>query len=285
MRELESASPRAAALHMDRYRAAIEAEVHRRIGRGEPSPHARIEIVRRFRSFCRLASIDAAAARPSLDGLGGIPASHLERAVATAVDVACECGPAAETEGQLRDLELRFRAGIRQVLQPDSERRERRRLRRQTPNAGKRVRAAIDRIGDAYLALCLDTGKIFDANPAAETLFGVELANLLERPLEALISPTRRQEYQDLEARLDAGEDCAPMELLLARPGGDEILVQATIANHTIGSRRLAIFTARELLPRSGRRVTRRESGARRGSGSGVSPAPGSRSPLHGTRA
>jgi PAS domain S-box-containing protein len=235
---------------MDRYRGAIEAEVHRRLGRNELSPYARIEIVRRFRSFCRLASIDIAAARPSLDGLGGTPAAGLELAVSKAVEAACECGPTEEVANTLRELEARFRAGIRRLTQPiPEERQERRSRRRKTPNAGRRVRAAIDRIGDAYLALCLDTGRLFDVNPAAETLFGVDATQLLERELAELISPLDRDDFRQLEARLDAGEASGPLEMVFARPAGDEVPVQVTVVNHTIGTRRLAIFIARETLP------------------------------------
>lgn len=284
MGEWESASLREAALHMDRYRLAIQAEVDRRIGQGEPSSHARAEIVRRFRSFCRLASMDINVARPSLDGLGGTSSAGLELAVTKAVEVACECGPSADVADTLRALETRFRAGIRRIMQPAPERKEGRHRRRRTPNAGKRVRAAMDRIGDAYLALCLDTGKVFDANPAAESLFGVDIAQLLERPFLELISPGHRDDFRELEARLDAGEESGPMELVFARPAGDTVAVQINVASHTIGSRRLAIFTAREVLETAGS-ATRLESGPKRGFSQRESPPPDSRTPLRGTPA
>ncbi len=38
------------------------------------------------------------------------------------------------------------------------------------------------------------------------------------------------------------------MEMVFRRPRGDTVAVEVTIANHTIGGRRLAIFVAREKL-------------------------------------
>jgi PAS domain S-box-containing protein len=245
----DSATLRDAAFFLDRYRATIEAEVDRRLDRQEPPPAARLEIVRRFRSYCRLASIYPDAARPSLDGLAGNDATALERAITAAVDVACECGPSPEVAAALRALETRFRTGLRRVLQPDpiDERGERGpKGRRRLPNAGKRVRSAIDRIGDAYLALCLDTGRIFDVNPAAENLFGASADALLERAMEEFVHPDDRRQYQDLEARLDAGEDAGPLDFAFARPGGERVTVELTAALHVISGKRLAILVARE---------------------------------------
>ncbi len=250
MGESDSAVLRIAALHMDRYRHVIQAEVHRRLGRAEPPPYPRAEIVRRFRSYCRLASAELASARPSLDGLGGNPSAGLERAVATAVEVAREKTESEELRNALRWLEARFCAGIRHIMQPSERDSKPRRGHRRTLNAGRRVRSAIDRISDAYLALCLDTGRLYDMNPAAESLFGVDATQLLEHELSEFVSPASRNGYHDLEARLDAGETCGPMEMVFRRPRGDSVEVEVTIANHTIGGRRLAIFLAREKLSR-----------------------------------
>ena len=100
---------REAAFHLDRHRHHIEIQVNRRLGRGEPTPYARSEIVRRFRSFCRLASVDWSAARPSFDGLSGNSASGLEQAVAEAVTVAVELAESDGLSGALRELGDRFR--------------------------------------------------------------------------------------------------------------------------------------------------------------------------------
>jgi PAS domain S-box-containing protein len=232
-------------LHLDRYRSEIESEVDRRIDRGEPPPAARAEIVRRFRSFCRLASIDRAAARPSLDGLGGNDPAGLERAVSIAVEVAVERASQPELEQTLRDMELRFRAGLRRIMTP-KEPRGNRKKRRKQPNAGKRVRSAIDRIGDAYVALCLDTGLVYDLNPAAETLLGVEASKLLRRPLVELIPDDARPAYRNFEARLDAEEDTGLTPLSFNRGDGARIATEVSVMNHTIAGRRLAILIARE---------------------------------------
>ncbi len=236
---------RATALHLDRYRSRIESEVDRRIDRGEPSPYARAEIVRRFRSFCRLASIDRAAARPSLDGLGGNDPAGLERAVSIAVEVAVECCDQVEIQQSLHDMELRFRAGLRRIMTP-KEPRGSGRKRRRTPNAGKRVRSAIDRIGDAYVALCLDTGLVYDLNPAAETLLGIEAARLLKRPLVDLIPDHARSAYRHFEARLDADEDTGLTSLPFTRGDGGTVSTEVSVMNHTIAGKRLAILIARE---------------------------------------
>ena len=243
----ESVALRGAVLHMERYRSAIEAEVNRRLGGAEPTPHARAEIIRRFRTYCRLASLDTNAARPSLDGLGGNEPAALERALSVAVEIAIECGPEPAVAGALRRMEHQFRAGIRRLMLP-VDRRKHRKGRRRMPNAGKRVRSAIDRISDAYLALNLDNGKIFDLNPAAEMLLGADAARLLDQSFDKLIAPQDRQFYADLEARLDAGEDSGPVEIVLERPNGDYVRVECLISQHTIASKRLAIFTARERL-------------------------------------
>ena len=246
MRRGQTAEAREAALFLDRFRATIQAEVERRMARSLPPPAARAEIVRRFRSFCRLASIHPEAARPSLDGLAGNSPAGLERAVSIAVDVACECGPKPEIARELRSLERRFRSGLRRVMQPERPEPRRRHGRRRVPNAGKRVRSAIDRIGDAYVALNLDTGTIYDLNPAAETLFALEGEKLLSRALCELVHPADRASFGNLEARLDAGEDAGPLEMGFARPDGERIPVELTVWNHTIAGKRLAIFVARE---------------------------------------
>jgi PAS domain S-box-containing protein len=243
----DGAALRAAAVFLDRYRRTIEAEVDRRLGREEPPPDVRVEIVRRFRSFCRLVSFGVSAARPSLDGLGGYSAVALERPIQTAVRVAIECDPGPTVARALEALSARFRSGIRRIVQPE-ERPRQKRARRRLPNAGRRIRAAIDRIGDAYLALCLDTGRVLDLNPAAENLLGTPAEKLLGRSLLELVAANDRTGYIELEARLDAGEDSGPTELGLLRFDGERVPVEVTVSNHTIGGKRLAIFVARERL-------------------------------------
>lgn len=242
----ESATLRAAVLHMERFRNAIDAEVNRRMGRNEPPPEVRGEIVRRFRSFCRLASLSPDAARPSLDGLHGNESIALEESVSQAVRVAIECGPEAPIAEALRQLERLFNASIRRILQPSDDAPSRRNRKRKTPNAGKRVRGAIDRISDTYLALSLDTGTIHDVNPAAEALFGCGSERLLGSSFVELVAPAWRQTAKALEARLDAGEDSPPIELVFSRPNGDFVAVQLSVSTHMIGGKRLAIFVARE---------------------------------------
>jgi PAS domain S-box-containing protein len=243
----EMADLRAAALFLDQYRRTIDAEVDRRLAREEPPPDVRLEIIRRFRSFCRLASIGISNARPSLDGLGGQNAFALERAVQTGVRVAIECGPPGAVVRALEDLSASFRAGIRRSFLPE-ESPKKRRSRKRFPNAGKRVRSAIDRIGDAYIALNLDTGQLFDVNPIAEHLLGTKAEHLLGRTFADLIAEVDRSEFTQLEARLDAGEDAGPTEIGITRTDGERVPIEVTVSSHTIGGKRLAIFIARERL-------------------------------------
>ena len=58
----EAALLRAAVAHLERYRSAIEDEVNRRLARAEPAPEVRAEVIRRFRTFVRLASLSPEAA-------------------------------------------------------------------------------------------------------------------------------------------------------------------------------------------------------------------------------
>lgn len=247
METTDGASLRGAALFLDRYRAVIEPEVNRRLGREEPPPEVRSEIIRRFRSFCRLASFGISTARPSLEGLSGHASYALERTVEIAVAVALEQGPSPRVEAALQALSTRFRAGVRRIVDPDSAPR-RRRAKRKVPNAGRRVRSAIDRISDAYIALCLDTGRVHDINPAAENLLAIEAEKLVGKSFLELIPHPDRADFLNLEARLDAGEDAGPTELRFSRGGGEAVPVEVTVANHTIAGKRLAIFVARDRL-------------------------------------
>jgi PAS domain S-box-containing protein len=243
VRRVDRDALRDAAIFLDHYRGAIGGEVDRRLGRAQPPPDVRAELVRRFRSFTRLAAVHADA-QPSLEGLAGFSAQSLERAIAAAVDAALLCGAPHPVAHALRDLELRFRAGIRRIMrpeEPDAPRRAR------SEPGRRRVRAAIDRIGDAYLALCLETGRVCDLNPAAEALFGGEARELLEREFRELVDPLDRERYQELEARLDAGEEVPPAAITAARLNGDAIRLSISVASHTIAGRRMAVLVAREL--------------------------------------
>jgi len=243
----EGAVLRAAVAHLERYRSAIEAEVNRRLGRAEPAPEVRAEVIRRFRTYCRLASLSLDTARVSLDGLGGNTALSLEATVRCAVEVANSYGAPPEISGALGDMEARFRAGVRRILAPeDSEPKHERNKKRPTPNAGRRVRGAIDRISDTYVAVNLDTNTIFDVNPAAEALFASDSARLVGSSLSSYIAPQDQLAWRELESRLDAGEESGPIDLTIARPNGDFVPVEVTIASHMISGRRLAIFLVRE---------------------------------------
>jgi PAS domain S-box-containing protein len=79
-------------------------------------------------------------------------------------------------------------------------------------------------------------------------MFGCDTEKLLGTPFVELVAPAHRQHARDLESRLDAGESTATIDLVFLRPNGDFVSVQTSVANHTIGGRRYAIFVAREQL-------------------------------------
>jgi PAS domain S-box-containing protein len=173
---------------------------------------------------------------------------HGTRILVSGLVLSTRCKPVA---GALVDMEARFRAGVRRILAPEEmEQRRERKKQRPTPNAGKRVRGAIDRISDTYVALNLDTNTIYDVNPAAEALFASAAERLVGTPLGSYIAPSDQMAWRELEARLDAGEDAGPLEVTIARPNGDFVPVELTIASHTIAGRRLAMFLVRERLKR-----------------------------------
>jgi PAS domain S-box-containing protein len=244
----EGAVLRAAVAHLERYRSAIEVEVNRRLARAEPAPEVRAEVIRRFRTFVRLASLSLDTARVSLDGLGGNSALALENTISAAVDIANSFGATTDVSAALSDMESRFRSGVRRILAPEEreEKQQERNKKRPTPNAGRRVRGAIDRISDTYVALNLDSSTIFDVNPAAEALFASDAARLIGSPLSNFIAPGDQTSWRELESRLDAGEDSGPIELTVARANGDYVPVEVTIASHNIAGKRMAIFIARE---------------------------------------
>jgi PAS domain S-box-containing protein len=256
MGEVDAAVLRDTVRFLDRYRGTIEDEVDRRLGRREPPPAARREVVRRFRSFSRLASIDLDSARPSLDGLGGNSPAALEQAIEVAVDVACLCEPEPSVAEALRSLEARFRTGIRRTLRPAEPERRARRGRRRALHGGRRLRAAIDRISDAYLALDLESGKLADLNPAAEALLGTPAVTLIEKPFADLLAPEAVARFADVEARLDAGEDVSPTVLHFRGAEGASVAAEVSAASHAISGRRLAVFVARERPEEAGRTET-----------------------------
>jgi PAS domain S-box-containing protein len=171
--------------------------------------------------------------------------------VQVAVDVALLCGAPQDVARCLRELETRFRSGIRRAIEPGDAPQPDKKRRRQNAARRRRVRAAIDRIGDAYVALCLETGRIYDLNPAAESLFGRDAAGMLELSFAELIEASHRSAYEDLTARLEAGESTPPIDTCASRLDGARIPIELSVASHTIGGRRLAIFVMRERAARA----------------------------------
>jgi PAS domain-containing protein len=179
------------------------------------------------------------AGAPALDGL-----RPNERRVTALLhawrDAACEV--AGESAEMVRDalgpLIQQFRTALRSGASG-----------RQTsgkPRASRRaVIAAIDRIGDAFLAIDVSTGRIVDANPAAGALLGVERDALLE--IDA-ISFVPKSAHACWEAALEGvaeSENEQEFESLLKDIHGETIAVENRITGFSTRRRTLALVLTR----------------------------------------
>lgn len=183
-------------------RRGIERVLAAQLGDAAPGPGApEAEALRRFRSFAAAALRRGAAAPPALDGLR-VPESRvaplLEAWCRAAAGVAGERGPALRAA--LEPLVARFRAALRETAPA--------RRRSGAPRAGARaVRAAIDRVADAFLAIDVDARRVVDANPAAGALLGTTRDALLGADAGALLPEEERETWwTHLDALAEGGE-------------------------------------------------------------------------------
>ena len=154
-------------------RPAIEAAMAANLGPARPSAGTpESEALRRFRSFAAAALMRGKPPAPALDGL-----RSNERRVLALIDAwiraaADLSGNGPELEKALAPLVDHFRLALRSTGAG--------RQSKGTPRSKRRtVSAAIDRIGDAFLAVETEAGCIVDANPAAGALLGVQRDALL----------------------------------------------------------------------------------------------------------
>ncbi len=138
---------------------------------GTASPEA--EALRRFRTFTSSALVRDSTSPPALDGLR-VNQRRTEALLLAWIETAAElagleCPTLREA---LSPLVQQFRVHLRGTSAG--------RKSRGTPRAKRRmVVAAIDRVGEAFLAIDTDTGTIEDANPAAGALLGLNRDELL----------------------------------------------------------------------------------------------------------
>ena len=198
------------------------------------------EALRRFRSFAASCLLRGELAAPSLDGL------KLDDALLAAL-LGAWCDAAAETaaperseatRAALTPLAAHFCAALRGT--------GRSRRRRGAARTGRRaVRAAIDRIADAFLAVDPDTGRIVDANPAAGALLGLQRDALLESNVAAFLAGPDAEEWA---ARIDAvaeGGEPARFHASLRDGAGLRIPLDVQVTRHATRQRTLALVVAR----------------------------------------
>ncbi len=182
-------------------RAEIERGLRARLGTPLDAGSVESEALRRFRSFAGSALGRGGAAAPALDGLRleGARFGRLLDAWLAAAEAAAGAG-GVELRAQLAPLAERFREALR-------DQRAARRA-RAAPRVSRRVvLAAIDRIGDAYLAVDVDSGRIVDANPAASALLGVQREVLLGCDVPRFLDDSAREPWEShLEALAESPE-------------------------------------------------------------------------------
>lgn len=202
------------------------------------SPEA--EALRRFRSFAASCLLRGERSAPSLDGLK-VDNERLAALLSAWCDAALELadpGRKAAVEAALRPLATWFCAALRATQTS--------RRRSGAPRTGRRaVRAAIDRIADAFLAIDPDTGRIVDANPAAGALLGLQRDALLERNVASFLADADAEEWAaQIDAVTEGGEP-ARFRAALRDGGGLCIPLDVQVTRHATQRRTLALVVAR----------------------------------------
>lgn len=103
---------------------------------------------------------------------------------------------------------------------------------RQDPDAGwqkRRLQSLIDDSDDAIVTKSLD-GIVTSWNPGAERLFGWLAAEVIGRPMTALIPPERQAEEADFLQRISRGEKVDHFETERLRKDGSTALVSVTLS-------------------------------------------------------
>jgi PAS domain-containing protein len=227
---------------VERRPAIAEAFAARLGGQAPSATSPESEALRRFRSFAAAALRGGEDVAPALDGVRVDP-DRVARVLAAWCEAAVEVAGARRTElhALLAPLAARFGAALAGGGMARAACRARR--------VGRRaVVAAIDRIGDAFLAVDLEDGRLVDANPAA--------AALLRTPREALLgaeargfvhADTRRRWCEELEELVES-EEPRRFPAILVDALGRPRAVEALATRHPQARERvLALVVARTL--------------------------------------
>ncbi len=225
-------------------RRPIEAAVRSRrpeclAGPGTPEAEA----LRRFRSFAAHSLRRGRTPPPSLDGVRVDPAraeAVIEAWCEAAVDCAGAAGPRVEIS--LTPLRRAFVADLRRTAPV--------RRRAGSPRSGRRaVRAAIDRVADAFLAVDTDTASIEDANPAAGALLGRDRDALLGLDLLSFVPPEEREAWWTQLSAAAEGAEAQRFCGTLCPGAGGGAGVEATVTRYSTRGRTLALILARPAVP------------------------------------
>lgn len=207
------------------------------------SRSAEAEALRRLRSFTILALGNGSSAPPCLEGLRVSErrmAPMLDAWLAAASRVA---GPDhAAVNARLEPIVARFRAALQAT--PTAVRAS------GAPLQSKRraVSAAIDRIGDAFLAIDPDTGRIADANPAAGALLATTRDALVGAEAMAFVPERERASWWTELDAIAEGDGSRRFQARLRDRNGKEVLIDAQLTRFATRTRTLALCLAR---PRS----------------------------------
>jgi len=221
-------------------RRGIERVLASQLGEAAPGPgDPEAEALRRFRSFAAAALQRGAASPPSLDGLR-VPEARvaplLEAWCGAAASVAGERGPALRAA--LEPLVARFRAALRETA--------RARRRSGAPRAGRRaVRAAIDRVADAFLAIDVDARRVVDANPAAGALLGTSRDALLGADAGSLLPEGEHEAWWTHLDALAEGGDARRFRATLRGADGSPLPVEASLTRYAKRAQLLALLLVR----------------------------------------
>ena len=223
-------------------RAAIELGLRARLGDRMPSPASpEAEALRRLRSFAMLALARGGQdLPPSLEGLRVREGRVRPLLEAWVESVGALAGPDGDAVAErLTGVLARFCEALRST--PTAVRAS------GSARAGRRraVSAAIDRVGDAFLAIDADSGAIADANPAAGALLGTTRDALLGRPVDVFVPPSTRDHWwTELEAISESGE-VRRFHTALQDVAGRALPVEASVSRFATRSRTLALLLAR----------------------------------------
>ena len=223
-------------------REVIDRALRVRLGPRLPGPGTpEAEALRRLRSFVVLRLAHGGhRAPPSLEGLRVRErriASLLEAWLAATAEAA---GPDEPTvRATLEPLVADFRAGLRgtasAVRASGAPRKSSRRA----------VSAAIDRVGDAFLAIDADSGTIADANPAAGALLGTTRDALVGgAAMDYVPEPSRDHWWHELDAIAESGE-ARRFRGRLRDAQGRELPIEASLTRFATRARTLALVLAR----------------------------------------